>query len=253
MINKDSLIICPVYNEQNTIKAFLRRLRRGYQGDVLFIDDGSTDEGKDFLLSIIDQNTFLKRNPKRRGYGAALIYGFSFALSKGYKRVVTIDVDLQHKPENIPLFLRELMEGEIVLGSRYIKISKARDVPRVRLTINRYIYKLINVLFSVEFTDPFCGLRGYNDSFLKKINLKELSYGIGIEILLEIIRTKAYFREVPIEAIYFKDVRNFFDGLDDPGKRLLHYLRVISDKRKGLIKESSGYFETLTSGSAAEV
>ena len=232
-----SLVICPIYNEQETIEEFYQDLRNYYRQDVLLVDDGSTDRSQEFLLNIKDKNTFVQRHPLRCGYGTALISGFKFALENGYRRIVTIDVDLQHRPEHIYVFLRALLEWEVVLGSRYIKISDTLDVPRVRLIINRYISGLIEELFSVRFTDPFCGFRGYRDSFLKKIFLREKSYGVATEILLEILRTQTSFGEVPIEAIYFKDGRQFLDDLDDPRKRLLHYLRVISEKRKELANE----------------
>lgn len=232
-----SLIICPVYNEQNTLLKFYDDLRDNYSGDVIFVDDGSIDKSKDILEDFQSNVTFLKRHDHRFGYGAALMSGFDFARSQGYKKVVTIDVDLQHKPEQIPLFLEDLEKWDVVLGSRYISISKSLDVPRTRLAINRYISKLIKVLFSTEFTDPFCGLRGYRTSFLDRIKLKNQSYGIGIEILLELIKVKANFREVAIETIYFKDIRKFLDGLDDPRRRLFHYLEVISRKKRELINE----------------
>jgi dolichol-phosphate mannosyltransferase len=230
-MNKDTLVICPVYNEARSIAEFWESLRLHYRDDVLFVNDGSTDESRDFLCRLKPARTFTIHHPRRRGYGAALISGFRFALDKGYKRIVTIDADLQHPPTHIRDFFNQLQEWEVILGSRYIKISKTLDIPHTRLVINRYIAGLISVLFYAELTDPFCGFRGYRDSFLRKANFKETSYGIGLEILLEIIRTKTAFKEIPVEAIYFKDSRRFLDGLDDPSKRLRYYLEVISRKR----------------------
>lgn len=246
-MEKEALVICPVYNEQVYIKDFYLRLRNTYKGKVLFVDDGSTDTSREFLLEIKNKDTFVIRHSKRRGYGAALISGFEFALDNRYRIVVTMDVDLQHRPEQLPNFLNALRECEVVLGSRYIKITNFLDAPRSRITINRYISKLIKILFSVEFTDPFCGFRGYRDSFLKKVHLTELSYGIGLEILLEIIRTETVFIELPVEAIYFKDARKFLDGLDDPRKRLLYYLGVISRKRSELANEKKIFSSKSTS------
>ncbi|UCC94551.1 MAG: glycosyltransferase family 2 protein [Candidatus Omnitrophota bacterium] len=234
---KEDLVICPVYNEQETIREFYVSLRKCYSHDVLFVDDGSVDESHYFLSTAKDTHTFVQRHSQRRGYGAALMSGFNFALRNNYRRVVTLDVDLQHKPEHIPFFLKELLEWEVVLGSRYITIAKSLDIPRQRLAINRYVSKLIGALFSVEFTDPFCGFRGYRDSFLKRVNLTETGYSGGLDILLEMIRMDTSFREISVEAIYFKDVRKFLDGLDNPTTRLLYYLEVISRKRKEMVNE----------------
>lgn len=234
-MKKENLVICPVYNEQDSIKEFYHNLRNFYINDVIFIDDGSTDKCKDFLLQIKSKETFLINHPERRGYGAALLSGFGFSLERGYKKIITIDVDLQHNPENIPVFLSELDEHEVVLGSRYLGTDIFfLNVPGARLTINKYISGLIGQLFSIHCTDPFCGFRGYRENFLKKMNLSHKSYGLGLEIVLEIIRTKTPFKEIPIKIVYNNHLKKFLDGLDDPRKRLLYYLDILSDKKKDM-------------------
>ncbi|MGA1845335.1 MAG: glycosyltransferase family 2 protein [bacterium] len=166
-MREKGLVICPVYNERATIADFYRHLRTWYSQDVLFIDDGSTDGSGDFCAEAQGARTFLLRHPTRKGYGAALRSGFKFSLGEGYARIVTIDVDLQHDPEYLPRLFRGLEQEEVVLGSRYMIQKDVGHVPQSRLSINRYISGLIHRLFSVRFTDPFCGLRGYRDSFLK--------------------------------------------------------------------------------------
>jgi dolichol-phosphate mannosyltransferase len=231
-MDRNSLVICPVHNEENTIEEFYKSLRKDYQGDIFFVDDGSTDQSKDFLSKLKNNNTFVIHHPQRSGYASALATGFKFALDNKYRKAVTIDADLQHKPAHIYPFLKELEKYEVILGFRYIKITDYLAAPKSRLAINRYIAKLIKQLCSVEFADPFCGLRGYRNSFLKKLRLREKSYGGSLEILLEIIRTKASFKELPVEAIYFEGERKFLGGLDDPQKRLLYYLEVLGRKLK---------------------
>lgn len=234
-----NLVICPVHNEEDTLPRFYSRLREYYMQDVLFVDDGSTDRSKDFLSKANGERTFLITHPRRLGYGAALISGFDFSLENDYSKVVTIDVDLQHDPKHIPVFLEELSRKEVVLGSRYIRIGGCAEVPRERLLINRYVSGLLKELFSMSFTDPFCGFRGYRYSFLEKARLEENSYGFGLEVVLEVIRTGARFRELPIEVIYLDYSRKFLDGLNPSRKRLLHYLEVISRKKKGIYNEKN--------------
>lgn len=236
-MKKENLVICPVYNEERTLQEFYLRLRRYYTGGLLFVDDGSTDKSKDFLLTLKDEKTFLIRHPHREGYGQALISGFRFFIKNHYEKAVVIDADLQHNPRHIPDFFRGLSEADVVLGSRYIRIDSCLEVPRQRSLINRYISRLISLLFSVKFTDSFCGYRGYRDTFLKKVHLEEKSYGLGLEIILELIRTKTFFKDIPVEIIYYDPSRKFLDGLDDPKKRLLYYLEVISRKKKEIEDE----------------
>lgn len=225
------LVICPVHNEQDSIKHFREKLGEFYSGDVLFIDDGSTDGSREILDAIRDTGTTVIRHPERRGYGAALLTGFSHVRGNGYGKIVTIDVDLQHRPEHLPSFFDALDRRDAVLGSRYIRIDNYLDIPRTRLLINRYVSRLMEQLFSVRFSDPFCGYRGYTGAFLKEARLSEPSYGMGLEILMELLRTGVSHEEIPIEALYPDKCRKFLDGLDDPRLRLLHYLSVVARKR----------------------
>ena len=236
-----NLVVCPVHNEEDSIGEFYRELRRRYSGDVLFVDDGSTDQGRDFLSNLKEDRTFLVRNPQRVGYGGSLLAGFDFAREGGYQKIVTIDADLQHLPRHVPVFLAGLDRSEVVLGSRYIKVKYFLDIPRPRMVINRYIAGLFQVLFLSTFSDPFCGLRGYRASFLRKARLTEAGYGLSLEIIMEIIRTKTEFLEAPIEAIYLDYSRNFLDGLDRPRPRLLYYLEVIARKTRRMTDEEKSF------------
>ena len=231
------LVICPVYNEESTFSEFFSELRRHYQGDVLFIDDGSMDTSKEKILEKEDERTFLIRNPKRTGYGATLLVGFAFATQKGYERVVTIDVDLQHKPRRIPEFFDSLAECDVVLGSRYLSRGDFSKVPQERLRINRKVAAYLKERFSASFSDPFCGYRGYRGSFLESAYLAEKSYGLAIEVLLELIRLGARFKEIPVEVIYRDSSRSFLDGLDSPERRLSYYMDIIARRREGKLYE----------------
>jgi len=108
--------------------------------------------------------------------------------------------------------------------------------PGARLTINRCIAGMIEVLYAVRFNDPFCGYRAYRASFLRKTRLEETGYGLGLEILVELIRTRASFKEIPVEAVYLHPERRFLDGLDDPRRRLLYYVAIL---KRGFSKISS--------------
>jgi hypothetical protein len=153
--------------------------------------------------------------------------GFRHASEKGYAKAVTIDVDLQHTPEQIPRFLEKLDRHTVVLGSRYVRIDGYLEAPFTRLLINRYMTTVVNTLFSMTITDAFCGFRGYRTAFFRKARLREGGYGIALEILAEIARTGTRFTEIPVEVIYTGAKRMFLDGLDDPRKRFGYYMDVI--------------------------
>ncbi|MBN2483078.1 MAG: glycosyltransferase family 2 protein [Candidatus Omnitrophica bacterium] len=228
---KDTLVICPVYNEKNTLRNFYENVRKYYASDVLFIDDGSTDTGRDYLTGIRDSHTFLLRHHLRQGYGAAVLSGFEFALTLNYARIVTIDADLQHHPRHIVRFLRGLYGKEVVLGSRYLRVSGDVRVPRSQAMLNRYVRQLLKMLFALSVSDPFCAYRGYRSSFLKKVTLAEKGYGLSLEIILEILRQEVDFEEIPVEAIYPALPRNFLEKPQDLRRRMEYYLDIIEKKR----------------------
>lgn len=239
MKSSDALLVCPVYNESGSIVEFFRRVIRSFKGDLLFINDGSTDDSFERLVDVsMERNTRVSviTHDTRMGYGAAILSGFQYALRMGYEKVITIDADLQHEPEDIPRFEQALKGVDVVIGSRYKKAISYPGVPPERLAINRYVSSLLRELIfgksAGSFTDSFCGFRGYRRSFLEKACFKEKSYGVALEILLEIVRTDTCFIEVPVKPIYLDSCRCFYDGLNNPFRRLEYYELVIRDKLK---------------------
>jgi hypothetical protein len=87
------------------------------------------------------------------------------------------------------------------------------------------------------FSDPFCGFRGYRTSYLAGIRLREQSYGICLEMLMEIIRRGADYCEIPVACIYVDGSRRFHDGLNDPVKRLDYYKKIVRVKLQELERD----------------
>lgn len=245
IVCESTLVVCPVYNERNYIAEFYSRLIDNYNGNILFVNDGSTDRGIDGLRSMLRETergrVCILCHEMRKGYGAALLTGFRHALKNGYERIITLDADLQHRPEDIPRFMIALDGADVVLGSRYISGFAPSNVPEARWAINRHISALLEQLLFrrrfAGFTDPFCGFRGYRREFLEAAHLEEQSYGISLEILLESVRVGASTTEIWVAPIYLNAQRGFHDGLNDPVKRLRYYKRVIAGKLRELEPE----------------
>src|SRR5262249_41435306 len=84
----DHVIVIPVYNEAPTIGVVVREARP--HGDVLVVDDGSTDGAG---AAAAAAGAVVVRLPRRSGKAAALPRGVEVALSRGAPRVVTVDGD----------------------------------------------------------------------------------------------------------------------------------------------------------------
>ena len=111
----DHLIVIPVLNEAATIEGLVARART--HGTVVVVDDGSSDASAAVAARA---GAEVVRLPRQRGKGAALRRGFDAALARGAERVVTLDGDGQHDPDEIPRLLEASAEhpDALVIGGR---------------------------------------------------------------------------------------------------------------------------------------
>ena len=119
----DVSVVIPVYNEVENILAMYRQLTDvldpfGRSYEILFIDDGSNDGGRELMKSLAEQDSRVKLVFFRRNYGqtAAMQAGLQMAVGD---TIVTLDGDLQNEPGDIPMMIEKLDEGyDLVHGWR---------------------------------------------------------------------------------------------------------------------------------------
>jgi len=236
----ESLILIPIYNEQKHIFNVLREVRKYSPEDLLVINDGSTDEGKDIVEEIVSRailkgKVIIINHPENEGYGKSLIDGINFARDNNYRYLLTIDCDEQHEPELIPKFFKEIKKGriDIISGSRYLSPQKQIDAPpEDRYTINRKITGLINKVTGYGLTDSFCGFKAYRMESLKKLELIEKGYGLPLQLWVQAYKNNLTVKELPVSMIYKDKNRTFGNYLDDPEKRLAYYQKIIDSEVK---------------------
>lgn len=219
----------PVYNEAETIGGVLDAIGRVFNGSILIVDDGSTDETVQIVARA--SRARVHRHETRLGYGKSLIDGFERALALGCDRVVTIDADGQHDPQEIQRLLGTLADGgervDVASGTRYAPESRVVGAtPSERRAINEEITALVNAQTSLGITDAFCGFKAYRVDALKRLRLSEPGWAIAVELWSEMHRCALSVRETPVARIYCDAKRSFGGDLDDPLKRRAHYLEV---------------------------
>jgi len=165
-------VIIPVFNEEKNIlplyeklTAVLKQLQQGYE--VIFIDDGSTDNTLNHLRLISKVDPSVKVISFLRNYGqtAALSAGIDF--SKG-TIIIPMDGDLQNDPEDIPLLLQKIEEGaDVVSGWR----KDRRDRFLTRRLPSIIANKIISFIGGVPLHDYGCTLKAYKRGILKNIRL----------------------------------------------------------------------------------
>jgi len=148
--NNDFLlsIIIPVLNEQNNIKPLLQRLLpiiKNYKHEVIFIDDGSTDNTDSEIKKYTSKNSNIKLISFYRNFGHQM------ALSCGYSKasgdcIISMDSDLQDPPEIIQQMINKWKSGSLVVYAK----RKTRNVDNLFKRISAtFFYNLMNFLSDV--------------------------------------------------------------------------------------------------------
>jgi glycosyltransferase involved in cell wall biosynthesis len=228
------LTAIPVYNEQAHLEPVLAEVLR-YAGDVLVVDDGSTDRTPDLLRNYPAVQVI--RHETNRGYGAGLRTAFRRTLEAGYDGLVTIDCDGQHEPALIPEIAGHLSEADLVSGSRYLQVfDPAQRPPEERRRINVEVTRWLNECLGLDLTDAFCGFKAYRASALARFDISDDGYAMPLQVWVQAVEHGLSIVEVPVPLIYLDESRAFGGALDDGSYRLEHYRRVFQEasRRSGL-------------------
>lgn len=215
------LAALPVYNEANTVKGVLQQVFE-YADNVLAVNDGSTDGTAEQLDGV--PNLRVVSHPQNRGYGAALVSAFQYAIEHEFEYLVTLDCDGQHQPKRIPRFVAACQNADIVSGSRYLKKYPGDSQPPAqRLFINRQITRQINQRLGLCLTDAFCGFKAYRVSALKSLAITDFGYAMPLELWVQASMLGMRIIEVPVPLIYLDLNRSFGGALDEAETRMRYY------------------------------
>jgi dolichol-phosphate mannosyltransferase len=219
------LTAIPVYNEAKHVTTVLSEARR-FSSDLLVVNDGSTDGtgeqlARESALTVVTHAT-------NRGYGAALISAFEYALNHDYDVLVTMDCDGQHEPSRIPVLLEAIHNADIVSGSRYLRdFRQNTPVPEERHRINLTITAEINAQFGLSITDAFCGFKAYRREALAQMRITETGWGMPLQLWVQAARLGLRIKEVGVPRVYLDPTRAFGGMLNDADERLAYYRRVL--------------------------
>jgi dolichol-phosphate mannosyltransferase len=218
------LTAIPVYNEEEYLQPVLSEVLR-YAGDVLVVDDGSTDRTPELLRGFSSVRTI--RHDRNRGYGAGLQTAFRAAIEGGYDGLVTLDCDGQHEPSRIPVLAARLSEADIVSGSRYLEVFDASQrPPEERRRINVEVTRWLNECLGLNVTDAFCGFKAYRTSALERFDITDDGYAMPLQLWVQAAALGLAIEEVAVPLIYLDESRAFGGALDNASYRLAHYREV---------------------------
>jgi len=164
-------VVIPLYNEEENVQELHSRLKSvldtlGTEYEILFIDDGSTDNTLKFLQEIQAGDSNVIVLSLRRNFGQTAAFAAGFDYSRG-DIIITMDGDLQNDPKDIPKLIEQMKDNDLVSGWR----KKRKDPFLSRRLPSIMANWLISKVTGVNLHDYGCSLKAYKRDVIKNLKL----------------------------------------------------------------------------------
>lgn len=164
-------IIVPVYNEAESLPELHRQIDAVSQSaqiplEVLFVDDGSTDESWQIISSLAKQDSRVRAIRFRRNFGKAAALTAGMKQAKG-EVLMMMDADLQDDPAEIPRFLAQLQSGDDVVNGW----KQSRHDPWHKVYPSRVFNWMVSRMTGLKLHDHNCGLKMFRAEVASEIRI----------------------------------------------------------------------------------
>jgi glycosyltransferase involved in cell wall biosynthesis len=159
-------LLIPTLNEIDGMKAIMPRVKKEWVDQVLIVDGGSVDGTVEYAR----KNGYDVLVQKTKGVLNAYIEALEVASGDV---IVIFTPDGNCIPELIPVLLEKMKQGyDMVIVSRYLDGAKSYDDDMITAFGNWFFTKLINMLYSGNYTDTLGGFRAWKKDLFKRIGAK---------------------------------------------------------------------------------
>ena len=196
-------VIVPVYNEQATVAAMLKKLFKLKQvSEVIVVDDGSTDETLELVNKLTGKRIKGKKikilHKKNGGKGSAVRLGLQ-KVTGDY--VLIQDADLEYDPEDIPSLIDPITKGkaQVVYGSRFL--GPHLNLLYWHLVGNRLINFVTNILYNTTLSDLETCYKLLPTELLRELDVPYSSFDLEPEITCKVLKRGIKIYEVPISYV----------------------------------------------------
>jgi glycosyltransferase involved in cell wall biosynthesis len=222
----DVSVVIPCLDEAETIAICVEKARRaierdGLAGEVIVVDNGSTDGS----VEIAREAGAKVVHEVNRGYGNAYLAGFDAARG-GY--IVMGDGDDTYDFDEVGRFVKALRSGaDMVMGSRLKGHIHKGAMPALhRYVGNPVLTRLLNFFYGSDVSDAHCGMRAFRREALDRLELRMPGMEFASEMVIRASKANLRIEEIPIEyhaRLGASKLKSFRDGW-----RHLRYLLVHS-------------------------
>jgi dolichol-phosphate mannosyltransferase len=203
------VVVClPTYNERENLEPMVRALdevfrRHDLDARVLVVDDSSPDGTGEIADRLAGEFPFLSviHRPKKEGLGPAYLAGFVWALATDADRIVEMDCDFSHDPEDLPRLVAATADADLALGSRYVEGGGTRNWGAGRRLVSRFGSLYARVMLGVGIRDLTGGFKCFRRIVLEEIGLEQIKtkgYAFQIETTYRTIEAGCRVVEIPI-------------------------------------------------------
>ncbi len=191
-------VIIPIYNECQTIREILRRVRAtGLADELVLVDDGSQDDTREILAEYRETRGMkVVLHERNRGKGAAIRSGLAVATGD---LILIQDADLEYDPRDYAALLQPIQEGlaDVVYGSRFLGAAR-RPILFWNMVANRILTFATNILYNNILTDMETGYKLFRREVIKDINIQANGFDFEPEFTAKILKKRVRIYEVPI-------------------------------------------------------
>ena len=192
-------VVIPCLNEEEAVGGVvdqaLEGIRRsGRLGEVIVVDNGSTDRSAEIAAG---HGATVVRE-ERPGYGSAYLAGL--AVARG-EYIVMGDADETYPMADLAPFVERLAAGDdLVMGSRFEGTIHGEAMPWLNRHVgNPILTGLLNLLFGVKISDAHCGMRAVRRDALATLDLHSTGMEFASEMVFKAFRRKLRVSEIPID------------------------------------------------------
>jgi glycosyltransferase involved in cell wall biosynthesis len=201
--------VIPAYDEGLQIARVVRETL-SHTGEVLVVDDGSTD---DTARQAQSAGALVVRHERNLGKGMALLTGLRLAAKRGHDIAVTLDGDGQHDPSEIPKLLEALHLGaDIVVGCR---MHSPDGMPLDRLLTNVFMSSVLSILTKCRVRDTQSGFKALRIAKVCSLRFRTSRFDWESELIIRAARGGLRMREVNVSSIYMNHHRSKIKVVSD--------------------------------------